>query len=144
MTTPEAQNKSIVRRFFDAFEADDEAALNEVLAPDLVAYSHGRPGPQNREEHVQGIRMWNAAFRETRFMIEEQIAEEDKVASRMTMRSVHSGGDFMGLAPTGRQVVTSAVTIERIQDGKIVERRAISDWSAMMQQLGPVPAPAHG
>jgi len=38
MTTREAQNKAIARRFFDAFEANDQAALNEVLAPDLVAY----------------------------------------------------------------------------------------------------------
>src|SRR5262249_47275664 len=60
MTTE--QNKAVVRRFFEAFEADDQTTLNALLAPDLVAYSHGGPGPQNRETHVQGIRMWNAAF----------------------------------------------------------------------------------
>jgi predicted ester cyclase len=135
-------NKAIVRRFLTAFEADDEAAFNEVLSPDLVAYSHGRPGPQHREEPMQGIRMWNAAFRETRFTIEEQIAEGDKVASHVTMRSVHSGGDFMGLAPTGKEVVSNAVSIERIQDGKIVDRRVIADWTSLMQQLGVVPASA--
>lgn len=141
MTTREAQNKAIVRRFFEAFEANDLAALNEVLATDLVAYSHGQPSSQNREAHVQAIRMWNAAFRETHFTIEEQIAEADKVASRVTMRSVHSGGDFQGLPPTGKQVVSGAVSIERIQDGKIVERRVNSDWLGMMQQLGLVPPP---
>jgi predicted ester cyclase len=139
MTTE--RNKAVVRRFFEAFEADDEAALNEVLAPDLVAYSHGAPGPQNREVHVQGIRGWNAAFSDTRFTIDEQIAEGDKVATRVSMRSVHSRGDFQGLPPTGKEITNDAVTIERIRDGKIVERRVTSDWLGMMQQLGLLPPP---
>jgi steroid delta-isomerase-like uncharacterized protein len=137
MTTE--QNKAVVRRFFEAFEADDQAALNELLAPDLVAYSHGGPGPQTREAHVQGIRMWNAAFSDTRFTIHEQIAEGDMVATRETMRSVHSRADFQGLPPTGKEITTSAVSIERIKDGKIVERRVISDFLGVMQQLGLVP-----
>jgi predicted ester cyclase len=139
MTTE--QNKAVVRRFFEAFAADDQSALKEVLAPDLVAYSHGAPGPQDRETHLQGISMWHAAFNDTRFTIGEQIAEGDKVASRMTMQSVHNGGDFMGLPPSGKQIKVSAVTIERIRDGKIVERRVESDWLGMMQQLGLVPPP---
>ncbi len=134
------QNKAIVRRFFEAFEANDQAALKEVLAPDLVAYSHGAPGPQNRDAHLQGISGWNAAFSETRFTIEEQIAEGDKVATRATLRSVHSRGDFQGLPPTGRQVAVSGISIERIKDGKIVERRVQGDWLGMMQQLGLVPS----
>ena len=137
MTTE--QNKAVVRRFFEAFEADNQAALNEVLAPDLVAYSHGGPGPQGREEHVQAIRMWNATFSDTHFTIYEQIAEGDLVATRETMQSVHSRGDFQGLPPTGKEITSNAVSIERIRDGKIVERRVISDWLSVMQQLGQLP-----
>ncbi len=139
-TTTTEQNKAVVRRFFEAFAADDQAALTEVLAPDLVAYSHGAPDPQGREAHLQGIRMWNAAF-DSRFTIDEQIAEGDKVATRVTSRFVHSRGDFQGLPPTGKEVTSDAVTIERIRDGKIVERRVSADWSGMMQQLGLLPAP---
>src|SRR3712207_6167048 len=87
------QNKALVRRFYEAFEANDEAALKEVLAPDLVAYSHGPPGPQNREVHVQGITMWNTAF-ETHFTVEDQVAEGDRVATRVTMRALHNRGEF--------------------------------------------------
>ncbi len=139
MTTE--QNKAIVRRFFEAFAANDEAALTEVLAPDLVAYSHGAPGPQSREVHLQGIRMWNAAFGDTHFTIHEQIAEGDQVATRVSMRSVHSRGDFQGLPPTGKEVTSDSVTIERIRDGKIVERRVTHDWLGILQQLGLVPPP---
>ena len=138
MTTE--QNKAIVRRFFEAFTANDQAALKDVLAPDLVAYSHGAPGPQNREVHLQGISMWNAAF-ETHFTVEEQIAEGDKVATRVTMRAIHNSGEFQGLPPTGKQVEMSGTTIERIKDGKIVKRRVSSDWFGLMQQLGLIPVP---
>ena len=139
MTTE--QNKAIVRRFYEAFEIDDQSALKELLATDLVAYSHGAPGPQSREVHLQGIRGWNAAFSETRFAIEEQIAEGDTVATRVTLRADHSRGEFLGLAPTGKQVVIGGVAIERIKNRKIVERRVYSDWLGMMQQLGLVPPP---
>jgi steroid delta-isomerase-like uncharacterized protein len=135
------QNKAIVRRFFEAFEANDQDAMKAVLSPDLVAYTHSSPGPQTREAMLQGITMWHTAFSETRFEIEEQVAEGDRVASRMTMRSVHDRGDFQGLPPTGKQIEISGMTIERIQDGRIVERRVNSDFLGMMQQLGLVSPP---
>lgn len=135
------QNKAVVRRFFEGFEAGDEAAMKAVLAPDLVAYTHGAPGPQTREEMLQGIRMWNATFSDTRFEILEQIAEGDSVATRMIFRSTHSKAEFQGLSPTGKQIEMDGVTIERVKDGKIVERRVVSDWLGMMQQLGLVPPP---
>jgi len=135
------QNKAIVRRFFEAFEASDEAAMKEVLAPDLVAYTHAAPGPLSREAMLQGISWWNASFSDSRFTIEEQIAEGDKVATHVTMRANHSRGDFQGLPPSGKQVEMRSVTIERIKDGKIVERRVIGGWSGMLQQLGLIPPP---
>jgi predicted ester cyclase len=135
------ENKALVRRFYEAFEANDQAALKEILAPNLVAYSHGAPGPQTREVHLQGIRSWNQAFNDTQFAIKEQIAEGDLVATRTILRSVHSGGDFQGLPPTGKQIELQGFTLERIKDGRIVERRVSSDWLAMMQQLGLAPPP---
>jgi predicted ester cyclase len=139
MTTE--QNKAVVRRFYEAFEANGEDALNEVLAPELAAYSHNDPAPQNRNVHVQGINWWNQVFSDTRFAIEEQIAEGDKVATRVTMRSVHNKGEFQGLPPSGKQIEIGGTSIERIKDGKIVERRVSSDWLGMMQQLGLIPPP---
>ncbi len=134
------QNKALVRRFYEAFGANDQATLNELLAPDLVAYSHGAPGPQTRKVHLQNIGMWNAAF-ETHFTIEDQIAEGDRVATRVTMRALHNRGEFQGLHSSGKEIVVGGITFERIKDGKIVERRVSSDWLGMLQQLGLVPPP---
>ena len=133
-------NKNIVRDFYNAFGANDQEALKELLSSELAAYSHGTPGPQNRDLHLQNISGWNAAFK-TRYTIEEQIAEGDLVATRVTMHATHNGNEFMGVKPSGKQVVTQAITIERIKDGQIVERRVSADWLEMMQQLGLTPAP---
>jgi len=135
------QNKAIVRRFYTAFDANDQAALNEVLSPDLVAYTHGLPGPRGREEMLQGINFWHATFSDVQSEILEQIAEGDKVATSLTFRSTHSRGDFQGLAPTGKQIEEQSITIERIKDGKIVWRRVSSDWLSVMRQLGLIPPP---
>jgi predicted ester cyclase len=139
MTTE--QNKAVVRRFLEAFGANDQEALKEVLAPDLNAYTHIGPSPVNREALLQGIGTWNSTFKPTRFTIEEQIAEGDRIATRTTMHAVHSGGDFQGLAPTGKEVVVSGITINRIRDGRIVEHRVNSDFLGMMRQLGLLPPP---
>lgn len=135
MTNQEAQNKAIVRRFYEAFSANDQAAMKDVLAPELVAYTHGDPNPASREAMLQTIRDWNAAF-ETNFTIEEQIAEGDKVATHLTTRAIHNGGDYLGLPATGKQAESSGISIERIKSGKIVERQVSTDWHSMMQQLG--------
>jgi predicted ester cyclase len=137
------QSKAIVRRFYEAFETDDYTTMNEVLAPDLAAYSPHAPGRQNRESHIQGIRMWNAAFK-TRFSVDEQLAEGDTVATRVTMRAVHSEGDFQGLPPSGTQIEMGDISIERVRDGKIVERRVESDWLGMLRQMGLIPGATAG
>jgi predicted ester cyclase len=64
--------------------------------------------------------MFNAAFEDVHFTVEEQIAEGDKVATRVTLGAKHSAGDFGGLPPTGKQIVMSGISLERIEDGKIV------------------------
>ncbi len=131
-------NKAIVRRFYKAFEENDLDALSEVLAPDLVAYNLN---PQNREEHLQGIRGWNGIFSENHFEIVDQIAEGDKVATYVILRCVHSKASYQGVPPSGKQIEVGGVTLERIKDGKIVERRVNSDRLGMMRQLGLIPPP---
>jgi predicted ester cyclase len=140
MTTHGAQNKAVIRRFFEAFSANDQVSMKGVLAPELVAYTHGDPNPKGRDSMLQSIRDWNAIF-ETHFTIDEQIAEGDKVATRLTMRAIHNGGEYMGFPPTGKQAEVSGISIETIKDGKIVERQVSSDWHGMMQQLGLLPQP---
>lgn len=132
------EHKAVVRRFLNAFEANDQATIKEVLAPDYVAHAPGAPGPLDRETVAQRIGTFAAAFSELRATIEDQIAEGDKIVTRFTWGGTHTG-DFFGLAPTGKPVAVSAVSIERIKDGRIVERWFSQDDLGLMQQLGAIP-----
>ncbi len=127
------QNKAIVRRFYKAFEENNLEALKEILAPNLVAYNLN---PQNRDEHLQGVRTWNETFSQNRFEILDQVAEGDLVASQVVMRCTHDKRSFQGVPPSGKTIEIPALTLERIKDGKIVERRVYSDRLGMLRQLG--------
>jgi steroid delta-isomerase-like uncharacterized protein len=132
------QNKAIVRRFLEATVASDQDRLKELLAPDFVA--HQPEGLQNRQAFLQHLSSFRVAFSDSRFTIEEQIAEGDKVVTRATWQAIHSG-EFQSLPPTGKQIEVSAILIGRIQDGKIVDSRSLFDQLSMMQQLGLIPPP---
>jgi steroid delta-isomerase-like uncharacterized protein len=134
MTTE--QNKAIARRFLEAVGASDQARLKELLAPDFVAHQPG--GPQNSQAFVQHLSSFRLAFSDSQFIVEEQIAEGDRIVTRATWQAIHSG-DFQGLPPTGKQIAISAILFGRIRDGKLVESRSLFDQLSLMQQLGLIP-----
>ena len=72
-------------------------------------------------------------------IVEDQIAEGDKVATRWRMCGTHSGAEFMGMPPTGRKVDVTGISIDRLVKGKIAEHWSAEDALGMMQQLGIVP-----
>ena len=77
-----------------------------------------------------------------RVVIDDMIAEDDKVTVRYTIEGTHEG-DLFGILPTGRRVCTESFTVERVSDGKIREHWRITDSLDMMQQLGAIPTPEH-
>lgn len=134
------QNKVNARHWHEAFGTKELPAMYaEYLAPDFVAHFPGVPGPLNREAYIQFDSMFAAAFSDNHITIEDQIAEGDKVVSRLTWRAVHTG-DFQSIPPTSKQIMVTGVAIERFKDGKVVEHWAYFDQMGMMQQLGVVPA----
>jgi len=132
------ENKTLMRRFLQSSVASDQTALKELLASDFVAHLAG--GPQNREAFLKHNSVFVAAFSDRQFSVEDLTAEGDKVVARATWRGTHSG-NFQGLAPTGKQIAISAVSIDRIKDGKIVEHWSLFDQMSMSQQLGLFPLP---
>ena len=135
------QNKALMRRFFQAFEKNDQATLKELLAPDFVALLPGAYEQMNREAFLQDvIGAFKAAFGEQKYTIEVQIAEGDRVATLATWQATHTG-NFQGRPATGKKIVLSGMAMDRIKDGKIVEHWARHDQLDFMQQLGLVPPP---
>ena len=82
--------------------------------------------------------MMQAAFPDLQATIEDMIAEGDTVAARITVRGTH-GGEYRGIAPTGRPMVRPGIYIVRIENGRIVETWNNGDELGLMQQLGAIP-----
>jgi len=92
------------------------------------------------EQYKEFLVARRAAFPDRRFVIEDMIAEEDKVSARFTMWGTHKG-EFRGLAPSGREVTMSGIDMIRLAEGKMVEDRVEVDQLGMMQQLGVIASP---
>ena len=125
MSSEAEQNKTLVRRFFEARGKLDMDALDKMLAPDFVSHTRVLPGQQlDREGYKRMSLEYAAAFSNTRFTVEEQVAEADKVVSRVTAHATHDRKAFLGVAPTGKEATYKTIFIHRISGGKIAE-----EWS---------------
>ena len=118
---------------------DVERSIDQFFTKDFVVHDTF-PG---LAQDAAGTRQWNAAIREAvpdyNVTIEDQFAEDDKVVTRWTARGTHKG-KFQGIAPTGRQVSVTGMTISRYVDGKIAESWVELDTLSLMRQLGADPS----
>jgi steroid delta-isomerase-like uncharacterized protein len=141
MSTQIEQNKAIVRRNYEAADKNDLTTFSEQLAPDIAVHLPGMPGPLNREALIQMMNVMFSGLTQRQHVFEDQIAEGDKVVTRLTLHAVHTG-EFQGMPATGKQIAVPQTAIHRIRNGKIVEVWVSSDDVSMMQQLGLMPSQA--
>jgi steroid delta-isomerase-like uncharacterized protein len=112
------------------------AAYFKLLAPGYV--EHLTTGDMSLEQIKQLDAIMFAAFPDVTSTIEDMVAEEDKVAFRVTHRGTHKG-EFMGIPPTGNKIEMTNTFIIKIATGKVAEGWATIDELRLMQQLGVIP-----
>jgi predicted ester cyclase len=113
-------NKSIVRRLFEAFDAVDTAALDRLLSGDFVAHGLSPSFSEDREGWKRLAAHWAAGFSDEELNLEDLIGEDDKVAVRWTSRVTHTGEVF-GTPPTNRRVTVKGIEIYRLSGQRVVE-----------------------
>jgi serine phosphatase RsbU (regulator of sigma subunit)/ketosteroid isomerase-like protein len=140
VTSEEEKNKALVRRFIEAQLETDLAALEEMMAPDFVDRSL-MPGQEpDREGFKHSVAENVDTFSDISYIIDDQIAEGDKVTTWYTGSSTHDRGPFMGIPPTGKRESFKGVFLHRIVGDKIVEEWSLNDaldvmLSALEQQM---------
>ena len=133
------ENKQLVRRWFEEVWNKGRAdAIDEML--DEYGIAHGlSDDPSNPIKGPKEFRPFHTVFREAfpnmMIVIEDMVAEGDKVAARCSVRGKHEG-DFRGLAATQSPVEFTGMTIVRIANGKIVEAWNNFDFTSLHQQIG--------
>jgi steroid delta-isomerase-like uncharacterized protein len=130
------ENREIVRRFWGVWEEGNLGLVDELVAPDYVNHSPGMPNQPEGPEGVKAVvSMFRAGMPNLRVVIEDMIAEGDKVMMRYKIEGTHEG-ELFGVPPTGRRVSIESITVERVSGGKIREHWRVTDTLDMMQQLG--------
>jgi len=117
-------NKAIARRLFEEiFPSGDPVSVSDLVA-ELIVDHDPMPGQPPGIEGIEWVvTTLHRAHPDLRFVIDDMVAEADRVAVRWTLRGTNTGPMF-GNAPSGEQVEQSAVVIFRIENGKIAERWA--------------------
>jgi serine phosphatase RsbU (regulator of sigma subunit)/predicted ester cyclase len=124
MSSEEKKNKALVRRFVEAQAEKDLAALEEMLAPDFVDHSVLPGQGTTREDYLQDVAEEQPASSDAQLSIEDQMAEDDRVMTRLVIHGSHDQEMFTGVPPTGVLLKFTGIIINRVVGGKIVE-----EWS---------------
>src|SRR5262249_40290747 len=132
------QNKAIVRGYMEeVFNKGNIAAFDDYLTE--ATLFNNKPGIR---QMVFGgmLQSMRKAFPDFHMTIEDQIAEGDKVVTRVTVTGTHQG-EYRGIPATGKHIKYMGIAIDRIADGKVVEMWHQADTVSMLQQIGAMPSP---
>jgi steroid delta-isomerase-like uncharacterized protein len=132
------ENKALVRRWYEEFNKHSLAGIAEDCVPGYVV--HGTSVFPDTD--LAGMKQWCTALwtalPDMHVVVEDLIAEGDKVVARLTIRGTLQG-NFMGIPPMGKQVSVTGIGIDRIENNKFVESWGNFDALGLMQELGVIP-----
>lgn len=134
-------NKGVVSRAIaEVVSEGNFDLLGELYAEEFVHH-------RGTSEDLIGsgaFRAWmeqvHAGFPDFEATEEFSLCEDDLVASRVTYTGTHDG-EFMGIPATGKHATVTGTTINRVEDGRIVESWPETDFLGLLRQVGAVDTP---
>lgn len=132
------EKKRLVRRYYEeVVNTGDIDRLAEFISPDYVEVHENVRHPTGLDgarEHVLAVRN---TYPDLHLTVEHQVAEGPWVVTRVTMRGTHQGV-WLGMRPTGKRVEMTAVNIDRVVDGRIVEHGGAANLLWPLLEIGAV------
>jgi predicted ester cyclase len=131
-------NKRLVRRYYE--EVVSTGAVERVpqcISPDYTEVLDNQRyalGVEGAVEHILGVHRTYAGMVLT---VEQQVAEGEWVVTRVTMRGTHQG-EWLGIKPTGKPVSITAVNIDRVVNGRIVEHGGAANLLGPLLEIGAI------
>ncbi|HWK81991.1 MAG TPA: ester cyclase family protein [Thermomicrobiales bacterium] len=132
--TTEAENREIGEQWIGVWSTGDMSVLATLAHPDLVHHFGALPDAHGVEAVQAGIEQFFTAFPDMSSTIDQVIVDGDLVAIRYTVSGTQTG-EFLGVAPTGKTIAWTGVTILRIACGMVRESWAEVSSLAIWQQL---------
>lgn len=142
MPSLEVANKDVVRKYpREIISKGNLDLIDEIIADEYVqhnsAISEDFHGPDAVRENVSRLR---AGFSDITCGVEDLIADGNKVVRRDRATGTHDG-EYMGIEPTGKEIVVEGIHLHRLENGQLVETWAQTDTLGVLQQLGVVDPP---
>ena len=123
-------NKALARRIVEEmWNTHNLKVVDEVYSPEFGG---------GHEATRQFVTAHLATFPDLYITIQDQIAENDLVATRYVMRATHQR-EFADIPPTGKQFTVTGIEMHRFADGKLIELWNVVDLLGALQQLGVMP-----
>ena len=125
-------NKALVRRFItEVFEQGRPEAVDELCADDFIGHTWGNADKAGLKQAMARVA---SALADAHFQLDDVIAEDDRVAVRVTA-TARQVGEFMGIPASGRSYTIGEIHIFRLRDGKVSEHWHEFDRTGLIQQL---------
>ncbi len=131
----------VAQRFFDAANARDWSAAAALHTDDHVYHDPQGPKPETGGEGMARHLAFYVEALEGRWEVVEMIDAGDYVTTRWIGHGMHSS-DLIGVPATNREIHVDAISLMRIENGRIAEHWCVWDSLGLMQQIGAVPAAA--
>lgn len=129
-------NKTLVVKFWDCYNRAAWDELDDLVSRDYV--HHVNASRLSLAQFKRGAAWVRERVPDYHIMLEELIAESDKVVARWIGHATHQGS-FYGEAPTGKPVVVYGVFIHQVQNNSIVADWEFIDGEYLMRELGALP-----
>ena len=130
-------NKQTAQALFESVWNEQNFDLIEDLwAPEVPFHFRGRAPMVNREGLRNQVTSHRGAFPDFQFIVEDIIAEGNRVAARVKFTGTHTGTEWFGLAATGKAIDVTEMMFFRLADGVVVEVWEDLDEYVMRHQLG--------
>ncbi len=135
MSTTTDANKALVRRFVQEIFAEGRPeAVDELVAADFVSHTFGITDDGIAKLKAASQRV-HASLTDVRFDVEDMVAEDDRVAVRLTASGTATA-DFMGMPAAGKSYRIGEMHFFRVREGKVAEHWHQYDAAGQMKQLG--------
>jgi predicted ester cyclase len=132
------ENKELVRQYIDeVINTGNVDLIEQFISPEYVEIHDGKRydiGVQGAKDHILGVRK---TYPDLYLEVIRQIAEGDWVATLIEAKGTHLG-EWMGIRPTGKVLTYTAVNINRIVGGKILEHGGAANLLGPLLESGAI------
>jgi steroid delta-isomerase-like uncharacterized protein len=129
--------QQIVDSLVKLWNTGNADVAGQLYRDDAKRYDPNQPARSSQEiaRYVAAVR---TGYPDFKLEIKETIAEGNRLIIHWTCTGTHQG-DFLGIPATGKRITISGLTLEQIENGKIVEEYVYFDRLTMLEQLGVSP-----